>query len=57
MFSHFTVIMVQAGTLFHVTTCNTLRQDFAWWQEMLCLLPYQLAKNLQSTHFSSIYWC
>jgi len=29
MFSHFTVIMIQARTLFRVTTCNTLRQDFA----------------------------
>jgi hypothetical protein len=48
MFSHFTVIMVQAGTIFHVTTCNTLCQHFAWWQEMLCLLLYQFAKNLQS---------
>lgn len=44
-------------TLFHMTTCNTLRQDFAWWQEMLCLLLFQLAKNLQSVHFSSMCWC
>jgi hypothetical protein len=29
MFSYFTVFMVQARTIFHVTNCNSLLQDFA----------------------------